>query len=153
MIVVDRRKFLLIVQPFMVIATFTLGLLIVTDRIQVWQLFVFTLISGTAWSISQPLRQALVPSLVPQKHLTNALSLTAMGHNINKVLGPALGGILIAAVGAGGNFFVQSIAYTGVLFMVICGYQLTNFNHAILCTIDIKEGLRYVRSKPASSSP
>ena len=148
---VDRRKFLLFVQPFMVAATFILGLLIVTNRIEVWQLFVFAFISGTAWAMSQPLRQALVPSLVPQKHLTNALSLTAMGHNINKVLGPALGGVLIAAVGAGGNFFVQSVAYLGVFIMVLTlrvpeSEARTSKASAIS---DIKDGLKYVRSNPA----
>jgi MFS family permease len=115
---VDRRKLLIFIQPFLIVSTFALGVLIVSGKVKIWHLFVFALISGTAWSFTQPLRQALVPSLVPPKHLTNALSLTAMGHNINKVLGPALGGILIAVVGAGGNFFVQSAAYAGVLFMV-----------------------------------
>jgi len=148
---VDRRKLLLLIQPFMIVATFTLGLLIVTNRIEVWQLFVFAFISGTAWSISMPLRQALVPNLVPKKHLTNALSLTAMGYNINKVLGPALGGILIAAVGAGGNFFVQSAAYLGVLFIVFTlrvpdDHVKPSESSALS---DIKDGLKYVRSKPA----
>jgi len=147
---VDRRKLLLFIQPFLIVSTFALGLLIVTGRVEIWHLFVFALISGTAWSFTQPLRQALVPNLVPQKHLTNALSLTAMGHNINKVLGPALGGILIAAVGAGGNFFVQSAAYTGVLFMVFAlrvpKDQIKSRGSSALS--DIKEGLRYVRSNP-----
>ena len=148
---VDRRKFLLLIQPFMIAATFAMGVLIVTERIEVWQLFVFVLISGIAWSISQPLRQVMVPSLVPKKHLTNALSLTSMGHNINKILGPALGGILIAAVGAGGNFFVQSVAYTGVLFMVFTLRLPKEQVQARKSTAvsQIKEGLKYVRSKPA----
>jgi MFS family permease len=148
---VDRRKFLLFVQPFMMITTFTIGVLIISKQIQVWHLFAFVLISGIAWSISQPLRQALVPNLVPTKHLTNALSLTAMGHNITKVLGPAIGGLLIAAIGAGGNFFVQAVAYTGVLFMVIAlrvpEDQVKNRQTSAIA--DIKEGLRYVRSRPA----
>jgi len=148
---VDRRKFLLFIQPFLILATFTIGLLIVTGKIQVWELFVFALISGSAWAISQPLRQTMVTALVPKKHLTNALSLTAMGHNINKVLGPALGGILIATIGAGGNFFVQSVAYTGVLLMVLAlRYPEDQVKHKTSSALtDIKEGLRYVRSRPA----
>lgn len=148
---VDKRRLLIFLQPILIASTAILGTLIVMSRVQVWHVFVFALVTAIVWAISQPLRQTLVPSLVPKGNLTNALSLTSMGYNINKVLGPALGGLLIGAVGAGGNFFIQSAAYMGVLFMVYAMNVPPRQNppRQSSAIADIKEGLDYVRAKPA----
>lgn len=147
----DRRRLLITLQPVFIISTATLGFLIVSGRVQIWHLFVFALVSGIAWTISQPLNQAMVPGYVPSKNIANALSLTSMGFNVSKILGPALGGILIASIGPGGNFFVQSSAYTLVLFML---FSIQKPTQQIVKTREtafqgIKEGLSYVRANPA----
>ena len=53
----------------------------------------------------------MIPSLVPKEDLANAIALNSGGFNLMKIIGPALGGLMIALFGAGGNFFVQAIAY------------------------------------------
>ena len=103
----DRRGLLLITQVLLLITAFVMGFLVVTNRAEVWHLFVFTLITGLAWSFNQPVRQALLPSVVPKGDLMNAVALSAMGFNVTKLFAPTLGGLLIAWFGGGGNFFVQ----------------------------------------------
>ena len=103
----DRRGLLLITQVLLLITAFVMGFLVVTNRAEVWHLFVFTLITGLAWSFNQPVRQALLPSVVPKGDLMNAVALSAMCFNVTKLFAPTLGGLLIAWFGGGGNFFVQ----------------------------------------------
>jgi predicted MFS family arabinose efflux permease len=111
----DRRRLLLATQPVLVITSLVMGALVVGGRAEVSHLFLFTLVSAMAWSFNQPVRQSLVPNLVPKQHLMNAVALDQSGFNVMKVLGPTLAGLLIAWFGAGGNFFVQGVAYAGVL--------------------------------------
>ena len=68
------------------------------------------MLSGAGWASGNPVRQALVPNLVPQKDLMNAIALNSAAFNITRMLGPAVGGILIVAVGPATNFFIQAIS-------------------------------------------
>jgi MFS family permease len=107
----DRRKLLIAVQAVIMTTAFCMGLLVASGHVQVWHLFVFALVTSTVWSINQPLRQTLVSGAVPRESLMNAIALNSLAFNITKVLGPTAGGFLIAAFGAGGNFFVQGATY------------------------------------------
>jgi MFS transporter, DHA1 family, staphyloferrin A biosynthesis exporter len=146
----DRRRLLLSSQVLLLITACVMGSLVVSGLVQVWHLFVFTLITGVAWSFNQPLRQTLVPSVVPKSDLMNAIALSSLGFNMTKVLAPSLGGLLIAWFGAGGNFFVQSATYAGVLAMV---YMMRVPPGAAPATqqsmfSSMREGLSYVWSHP-----
>src|SRR5262245_65926970 len=99
-----------------------MGWLVASGLLEVWHIFVFTLITGVSWSFTEPVRQSMIPSVVPKEDLVNAIALNSGGFNLMKVIGPALGGALIALFGAAGHFFVQSIAYTGVLVMIYLMY-------------------------------
>jgi len=127
-----------------------MGVLVVSGYLKPWHLFVFTLITGIAWAFNEPVRQSLVPGMVPKSELMNAVALNSMGFNINKVLGPALGGVLIAAFGAGGNFFVQCAAYVGVLMMIYWTDipPATGEANKSSALANLKEGMAYVWSNP-----
>ena len=95
-------------------------------------------------------RQALVPSVVPKQDLANAVALTSAGFNANKILGPVFGGMLIASMGAGGNFFFQAAAYAGVVamvYMMSLRTEVANTKRASAWA-DLKEGVGYVWSNP-----
>jgi predicted MFS family arabinose efflux permease len=114
-------------------------------------LFIFTLITGIAWTITEPVRMSLIPSAVPKNELANAVALNSGGFNMMKVLGPALGGALIAWFGAAENFFVQAIAYTGVLAMI---YKMNippqpADMKSSSALANLKEGFAYVWTTPA----
>lgn len=115
---VDRRHLMMSTQAFLAATTLAMGILIAAGFAQVWHLFVFTLLTGVAWSFNQPVRQAVVADVVPLSDLPNAVALNSAGFNMTRVVGPSVGGILIALTGAAGNFFVQSIAYCSVVAMI-----------------------------------
>jgi MFS transporter, DHA1 family, staphyloferrin A biosynthesis exporter len=146
----DRKKLLLRTQYLLIATALAMGVLVMSGYLKPWHLFVFTLFTGMAWAFNEPVRQSLVPGVVPKNELMSAVALNSMGFNINKVLGPALGGVLIAGFGAGGNFFVQSVAYAGVLYMI---YRMhvpptpDEARHASAIA-NLKEGLAYVWSNP-----
>lgn len=144
----DRRRLLMNTQSILVVTAFIMGTLVATGRAEVWHLFVFTLITGIGWAFNQPVRQSLVPTLVPREALMNAVALSAAGINLTKVIGPTLGGLLIALFGASGNFFVQGTAYAAVFVMISMmvvppAPQRAQRSSALA---DLKEGLSYVRS-------
>ncbi len=114
---VDRRRLMFWTQVFLLVWSFLFGLDIALGYLQVWHIFVFTLVTGVAWSFNQPVRQSVVPNVVPREDLPNAIALNSAGFNITRVVGPGLGGLLIALVGVAGNFFIQSAAYVGVAVM------------------------------------
>jgi predicted MFS family arabinose efflux permease len=103
----DRRKLLLMMQPLVAIASLTMAVLTINGWLQVWHIFAFTLFASTIWAFNNPIRQALVPNLVPRHDVMNAIALSSAAFNIFKVVGPALGGVLIVWFGPGGNFLVE----------------------------------------------
>lgn len=146
----DRRQLMLRTQYVLIVTALAMGALVVSGYLQPWHLFVFTLLTGMAWAFNEPVRQSCVPGVVPKNELMSAVALNSMGFNINKVLGPALGGVLIAGFGAGGNFFVQSVAYAGVLYMIYRMHVPPTPDEArhSSALANLKEGLAYVWSNP-----
>ena len=147
----DRRKLLLQTQWVLIITAVLMGALVASPFLHVWHIFVFTLITGVAWTITEPVRMSMIPNVVPKKDLANAVALNSGGFNLMKVIGPALGGGLIAWFGAAENFFLQAIAYAGVLAMIYWMHipphrAEAKRNSAVA---NLKEGFAYVWSTPA----
>ena len=146
----DRRKILINTQSVLLVTALGMGTLVASGLLQVWHLFLFTLITGAAWAFNEPVRQTLVPNLVPKEDLMNAVALHSAGFNLNKVIGPALGGLLIALFGAAGNFFVQGLAYAGVLVTLYVMHVPPTPVQARQSSVvaNLKEGFAYVWSTP-----
>lgn len=146
----DRRKILINTQSVLLVTALGMGTLVASGLLQVWHLFLFTLITGAAWSFNEPVRQTLVPNLVPKGELMNAVALHSAGFNLTKVIGPALGGLLIALFGAAGNFFVQGLAYAGVLVTLYVMHVPPTPVQARQSSVvaNLKEGFAYVWSTP-----
>ncbi|MEK7782909.1 MAG: MFS transporter, partial [Candidatus Binatota bacterium] len=146
----DRRKILINTQFVLLVTALGMGTLVASGLLQVWHLFLFTLITGAAWAFNEPVRQTLVPNLVPKEDLMNAVALHSAGFNLTKVIGPALGGLLIALFGAAGNFFVQGLAYAGVLVTLYVMHVPPTPVQARQSSVvaNLKEGFAYVWSTP-----
>jgi MFS family permease len=146
----DRRRLLLLIQPALAITTAVMGVLVLLGLAEIWHLFLFTFLTASMWSITQPVRQTLVPNLVPKRDLMNALALNSMGFNSMKVVGPALGGALIVVFGAAGNFFVQSIVYSLLMLSIFYMNAPPTPSHArrTSALANLKEGLAYVKGTP-----
>lgn len=147
----DRRKLLLRTQWILIFTALAMGTLVASPFLHVWHIFIFTLITGVAWSFTEPVRQSMIPSVVPKADLVNAIALNSGGFNLMKVIGPALGGAMIAFFGGAGNFFVQSVAYAGVLVMIYWMHIPDNPPEARRASAmaNLKEGFAYVWSTPA----
>ncbi len=109
------------------------------------------LITGVAWTITEPVRMSMIPAVVPKEDIANAVALNSGGFNLMKVIGPALGGALIALFGPAENFFLQAIAYAGVLAMIYWMHIPPHRAEAKSrsAVANLKEGFAYVWSTPA----
>jgi MFS family permease len=114
----DRKRLMLTTQLFLMTVTAIFATIIFTGPAHVWNIVVFSLLTGVAWAFNMPVRQSVVPNLVPRSALMNAMALNSAGFNLTRVVGPSLAGLLIAAVGIAGNFYLQALAYVGVASMV-----------------------------------
>lgn len=147
----NRKKLLLNTQWVLIVTAILMGAVVAAGLLHVWHIFIFTLITGIAWTISEPVRQSMIPGVVPKKDLANAIALNSGGFNLMKIIGPALGGVMIALFGAAGNFYVQAIAYVGVLVMIYWMHVPPTSERARRSTAmaNLKEGFVYVWSTPA----
>ena len=117
----DRKRLLIINEFFLSSLAFGFAILVAAGvvRDHVGLIFAFSFLSGVGWALNQPVRQALVPAVVPRESLMNAISLNTAAFNLTRILGPAIGGVLIALFGPAVNFFIQSLAYFSVFLLVL----------------------------------
>jgi MFS family permease len=112
---VDRRRFLLLTQGWMVLASATLGVLTLTSCVQPWVLLLFTFLLGLGAVMNDPAWQAITPELVPGEQHASAVALNSAGFNVARAVGPALGGLIVAAVGCGTTFLLNALSFFGVI--------------------------------------
>src|ERR1700756_1323157 len=105
---VDRRRFLLVTQAWMVIAAAALGILTLTSCVGPWTLLLFTFLLGLGAVMNDPAWQAITPEVVsPQQH-ASAVALNSAGFNVARAVGPAMGGLIVAAAGCGTTFLLDA---------------------------------------------
>lgn len=92
----DKRKLLVASQSAVVVITLITALLVHLGAIEIWHLAVLGLAQGVATPFTMPTRTALIPDLVEERQIPNALALESTGRNINRIVAPALAGVLLA---------------------------------------------------------
>ncbi len=115
---VDRRRFLLVTQGWMVLASGTLGILTLTSCVGPWVLLLFTFLLGLGSVMNDPAWQAITPELVPREQHASAVALNSAGFNVARAVGPALGGVVVAAVGSGTTFLLNAVSFIGVILFL-----------------------------------
>jgi MFS family permease len=100
----DRRLLLIIAAAVNLAVSAIMLLLVVSGWLELWHVIVLALAGSFTWAIDNPTRNALVPDLVEREDLTNAVALNAVALEITVVIGPALGGLMIPALGMGGAY-------------------------------------------------
>ena len=145
----NKRKVLILTNIVGGTASLALGLLVMTDLIALWQVFVLAGILGVSTAIDAPVRQAFTTEVVGQADLPNAVSLNSANFNAGRLVGPAISGGLIAAFGTGPSFIVNGLSY----FFVIAA--LANLNEKAFFHLDrpksdgsIREGIAYAKARP-----
>src|SRR5947207_4087898 len=115
---VDRRRFLLITQTWMVVAAALLGVLTLEHYVTPWMLLLFTFILGLGAVMNDPAWQAITPEVVCPENHAPAVALNSVGFNVARAFGPALGGLVIAAAGSGVAFLLNAASFFGVIFFL-----------------------------------
>jgi len=117
-VVVDRvpkRTLLVITQSVMMLLAFALSVLAFTGAVQVWHVVLMAVLLGIANAFDAPARQSFVVDMVGREDLTNGIAMNSIMFNGARVIGPALGGLVLAAVGAGWCFLLNGVSFLAVI--------------------------------------
>ncbi|WP_425458830.1 MFS transporter [Ahrensia kielensis] len=115
----DRRLVMITAQIFMLLISVLLATFAWLDLLTPWLLIGFTFLIGCGTALNNPAWQASVGDMVPRNLLPDAVALNSMGFNIARSLGPALGGLIVAAGGAAAAFATNAVSYCALLGVLL----------------------------------
>lgn len=146
----DRRKLLIATQAASGLLALVLGVLAVTGLVQLWHVYVLAFLSGCANAVDSPARQTFVSDLVRDDDLSNAVALNSSSINVAQMVGPAVAGVVIAAVGSGWAFLANAASFAAVLASLglLRATELHPTPRAGQARGNLMEGFHYVRSRP-----
>ncbi len=145
----DRRRILLVTQSWAMLLAGTLAALTLTGNIQIWHLLVIAVGFGVGNAFDIPARQAFVPDMVGREDLINAIALNSSMFNGARIVGPAIAGILVAAVGEGWCFLANSVSYIAVLMCLLAMKMIPAVRRELKSPFaEIREGFVYVATTP-----
>lgn len=143
----ERRKLLFTTQFVMMLFAFALAILVSTGAVNIYLIYAVALGRGVAMAFNQPARQSLISELVPEEDLPNAVALNSATVNLTRVIGPAIGGILIATIGVTGAFYLNAFSFIAVLYglylMQFPAWKPTRERRSMVS--DLADGYRYLR--------
>jgi len=147
---VDRRRFLLITQAVMLVAAAALGALAIAGLVTPWVLLALIFAVGTGQALTSPTWQTLQPELVSPAERPQAISLGSVNQNLARAVGPAIGGIILAASNAGTVFLANALTFIAVI-AVIASWHSTRAPGALPrehVGEAVRAGGRYVAASP-----
>lgn len=155
--ILDRRRLLLFWSGWMLVAAIILSVLTMTGWIGAWSLLLLTFLLSLGAAMNGPTWQAIVPEMVPREELPEAIALNSAAFNIARAIGPAAGGLAVAAfasvmLGAGIVFFINAASFAAVLIVIYRWKRTPLFTSALPAerlVASMRSGLRYTRFTPA----
>lgn len=146
----NQRRLLITTQATMGLFALILGLLTVAGQVQLWHVYVFAFLFGCAAAFDAPVRQTFVTELVGDADLHNAVALNSTSFNTARMIGPAVAGMVIAAIGTGWAFLMNGVSFLAVLVSLAClrVAELRPNARAHRSAGGFAEGLRYVWRRP-----
>src|SRR5256885_5274554 len=148
----DKRKILLITQYIQIAIAVSIGLLIWSGKIAIWQIFVFAAILGVSNSFEMPTLSALIPELVRREEIQSAISIDRSVFHGSRVIGPAVGGYLVSAFGIASAFFANAVSFVALIIAILSlpPRRKGTVEEEEKRTSGIKDGFRYVaKDKPS----
>jgi MFS family permease len=147
--IVDRRRLLILTQSWMLLTAVVLGVLALAHAVGPWTLLLLTFSLGFGGAMNAPAWQAIVPEVVSREDLPAAVALGGVGMNLARAVGPALGGLIVAAAGPGAVFLLNAVSFLGVI-LVLFRWQRQPQEVALPERLlgAMKAGTRYVRHAP-----
>jgi len=137
-------------QATMGVLALILGVLTVAGLVQLWHVYVFAFLSGTAAAFDAPVRQTFVAELVGDEDLHNAVALNSTSFNAARMVGPAVAGVTIAAIGTGWAFVINGASF-GAVLISLCFLRAADLRpnaRATRASGSFLGGIRYAWSRP-----
>lgn len=152
---VDKRRLLLGTQAAAGALALVLGVITALGVVQLWMIYVLALLLGIVTALDNPARRAFVAEMVSTEHVTNAVSLSSALFTAARVVGPAIGGVLIATTGVAWCFFVNAASYGAAIaaFLLMQRGEFFAVEPVPKRKGQLREGLRYAWSTPALRVP
>ncbi len=152
----DRRRLLMFWQTWMLVSVVALSALTLAGIVSPWTLLSLTFLLNIGNALNGPAWQAIVPELVPRPELPEAISINSAGFNLTRAVGPALGGLMVAAFatavrGAGIVFLLNAVSFIGVILVLYLWKRKPMFKSALPAERlagSLRAGVRYILHAP-----
>ncbi len=146
----DRRRLLMFTQSAMALLALGLGVLVLSGHVALWQVYTFAGLLGCVGAFDAPARQTFVAELVGDDSLPNAVALNSTLFNGARLAGPAVAGLLIAAIGTGWVFVLNALSFLAVIgaLAAMRVAELRQAPRGSAGALGIVDGFRYVRGRP-----
>lgn len=147
---VDRQKLLLFTQSVMALLSLGLGLLVLSGHTQIWHVYLFALALGIIASFDAPVRQTFVSELVSDKDLPNAVALNSTSFNTARMIGPAIAGIMVVAMGSGPVFLINTLTFVAMILAIVFirNSELRELPHSLRGGSRMRDGFTYLKTRP-----
>jgi MFS family permease/quinol monooxygenase YgiN len=148
--IVDRRRYLIATQIWMMLTALTLGVLTLSGMTTATILLLFTFALGIGTAMMMPAWGAVTPELVPRSQLQAAIGLNTIGMNVSRSIGPALAGLIVATAGPGMVFILNAISFLAVIAALNRWQRAPRISELPAERVigAIRAGLRYARHSP-----
>jgi MFS family permease len=145
----ERKRIVLATTFAQVVLSAALAVLAFTGNLAAWSIYLITALNATVQAVGSPAQSAMLPSLIPRSALANAVAMNSILFRGSALIGPALGGIIIATWGIGGAYTANSLFHLAVVF-TLPFIRATSVGSAggTQLVRSIVEGLNYVRRQP-----
>ena len=148
---INRRTILIVTQSVLMLLALALSALAYTNTLAWWHILIIAALTGSAVAINSPAYQAIIPDLVPSQDLTAAIALNSVQFNVARIIGHALAGIVVVAVGEAGCFLLNALSYIAMLY-ALCRISVSSGHRSddrVPFLQRTAEGMGYLRSHRA----
>jgi len=146
----NRRIILLVTQSIQAVIAVILAVMTFSNHISIGFIYTLTALQAAAIAFDLPARHAMIPNIVPEKDLPNAYSLQSIAFNAGAIIGPMLGGLVIATLGQGYTYLFNAISFLAVIVaLILIGNVTQDINRSPGINISaVREGIHFIISKP-----
>jgi MFS family permease len=150
----DRRRILYVTQTSLGLIAVVLSILTVGSAEQIWELYLLAFLAGLTSVADIPARQSLIYDLVPRADLNNAIMLNSIEVNIARIVGPAVGGLILALASASICFALNAASFAVVVVsMAVMNITASTMNRKVTLGSGVLDGLKYAARTPAILLP
>ena len=147
---VDHKRLLLLTQALAILGSLVLWLLVVLGLVQAWHIYVEVAFGAVVASFDVSVRQAFFPRLVPRDQLSDAVTLNSTAGRSSALIGPAIGGILIATYGSAAPYLVNAVTFLGLIAAVLLMHGIAPIATRARAPFGqaLSQGMRYMLDAP-----